>query len=122
MIKLTYENVTEQLVKRVPELIPLYKDEMDYYGEIASYVFFGPILCDFIAEQLGENGVPNSSNEAILIPAFVLIEECVKSGDKELRELVLAGFLESFIPKMNEYPALKGFLGVKTEQLLSLFE
>ena len=122
MAELTTDNVVEELVKQVPELSPSYEHQMDYFEEIFNYVFFGPILCEFIAERLGENGMMSSSNEAILTPIFLLIEECAESGDKELRDLVLAGFLDSFTPKMNEYPALKGFLGVKTEQLLSLFE
>lgn len=121
MSELNEHNIVEELVKRVPELDSLYQDEMDYYGEIASYVFFGPILCDFIVEQIPNENEINSTSKAIIKPIFVLVEECVESGDPHLRELILAGFLESFIPKMKEYPILKDFLGEKTKQLPSLF-
>ncbi len=49
MAELTTENVVEELVKRVPELKPLYEDEIDYYGDISNYVFFGAILNKFIS-------------------------------------------------------------------------
>jgi hypothetical protein len=122
MTKLTTDNVVEELVKRVPELKPLYQEEIDYYGDIASYIFFGPILCEFVCKHIDESGNLSSSNKAILMPIFVLVEECVETEDKDLRELILAGFLESFIPTMNDYPVLKSLLGDQTEQLLSFFE
>jgi len=95
---------------------------MDYYGEISNYVFFGAILSKFIVEQFDKNNEINFPNRTILAPIFSLVEECVESGDLDLRDLILAGFLESFILTTKDYPILKDFLGEKTKDLLSLFE
>ena len=120
MPKLNKENAVVELVKRVPELKPAYDSEMKYYGEISNYVFFGSLLSKFIVERHIKSDVESTDN--VLNTLFAYIEECAETDNPELRDLILAGFLESFSAILDDNPELKIYLGTKTSELLNLFE
>lgn len=121
MSELNKDNVVEELVYRVPELSSIYKYEMDYYGEISNYVFFGSLLSKFIVERHTKGDV-ELTDDNVLNGIFVYIEECVETDNPDLRDLVLAGFFESFVSTLQDYPVLKKLLGAKTTALLTLFK
>ena len=121
MTNLNGDNVVEELVKQVPELSSIYKGEMDYYGEISNYVFFGPLLSKFIVEHHTRAGA-ELTNGNVLNGISAYIEKCVETDDPDIRDLILSGFLESFVGTLQDYPALKKLLRAKTTELLTLFK
>lgn len=116
---ITFQNVVVRLIEAVPELTRIYQHEIEYYGDISNYVFFGAILNEFIQERY-ELLIREGSDESdVLRRIFEFLEDCVESTDQRIKELVLAGFMESFYPLLINNPQLKTLMKPQSRKLFN---
>ncbi len=120
MEELSYENVGEMLVREIPEFKDIFDEyKRSYSGKHLPHVLFGDFTRFVISQfvQIHES----AKAKDIFIRSIKFVESLLESGDKDLRNLVAASFLENLFESANlDYKVpMKEFFGPKTLQLLS---
>lgn len=107
--QLSYENVTEGLLQRAPELRPLLDEHIQQYDELLPHVFFGDVTRFVMDRVRAEGGAGNHDPVARRILGF--LEDAMASSDENVQELVSVSFLENLDPSDPAYEELKAMLG-----------
>jgi hypothetical protein len=96
-----------RLVKQVPELLSLYDEHIRDNKEILPHVYFGDVT-RYVVQQIrsGQTG-PATPVERILN----YLEECIASGDEDVKELVVASFIENLMGEDDVVTCIKGQIG-----------
>ncbi len=108
--ELTYDNVVEVLVARVPELQPIYEELLDHDdGEILRYPFIAHVawFAEALAAQVAED--PTAADTLRRLAA--VLEEIVTSKKPYLHDLMAAGFVEAMNPDAPGFDHVVGLMG-----------
>ena len=83
-----YEEAITILVDRFPNLKSIYELDKDYYENLP-YIFYESEFVKFIIETVKFN------NRETLIKIFEFVENMLKNGDKEFKNLIEVAVIES---------------------------
>ncbi len=104
MVKLTKHNLTEQLLKHIPEFKKIYEREKEYH-DIGIHIVMG----DFY--RLAEEAIQNK-NDALTKKIADFINKCYEEGDEDVHNALIVSFFESM-----ETKALAKFYHYLTKKL-----
>ena len=101
---------TRRMVRNVPELGPLLQAHEADYGDLLPHVFFGD-LTRFVTDLNAKAGAGSKSSETVLVAILRELEEAVTARNIELRDLVIASFLENLERADPLFGTLRARLG-----------
>jgi hypothetical protein len=101
----------EELLRRVPDLSPIYEEHLADNDGLLPHVFMGDVTRFAIASA---DERPRQSSVSTL---FGYLEEGLRSGSGEVKELIRASFVENLIGETAALMVLKPLMGqeLKTE-------
>jgi hypothetical protein len=114
MKKLTYENISEELIKTIPELKQAYITELEWWGEEkpGNHIIYGNILNPYIISLLKSSG-----NEEILKRIFSFLEELTYAEDELVHEVVAVTVCERLIDDPEILLRAREFMGDSTRNI-----
>ncbi len=118
----TFDNVLEHLLARVPELAEAYAEHVTTYDEPIAYVFIGDVRRFAMALARGDTSVlpVGADPDDVLHRLFGFLEEASCSQDQSAREFVGAGFMEAMDPADPTFKTLVSLMGPETRRQLTL--
>ncbi len=118
----TFDNVLEHLLARVPELAEAYAEHITIYHEPIAYVFIGDVARFAMALARGDANVLPVQADAddVLHRLFAFLEEVSCSPDQIAREFVGAGFMEEMDPVDPVFKTLVSLMGPETRRWVTL--
>ena len=107
-----YDEVSDLLVKEIPELATPYRELLDYWGDErpGPYIVYGELLNPYIDEQLREGNAEASQR------AFRLIENLLLSLDPRVWEMASVEICEHIVSKNNIWAKARPFMGEVTQR------
>lgn len=122
MQTVTYQNVGECLVERIPEFATIfhtYLKEQD--RQHLPHVLFGDFT-RFVTQQF-ESMHTDPNAKDIVIRCLDFVEEILATGDAKLQDLVAASFLENLLESGNDrfrvIKSMKPYFGKTTLAMLN---
>lgn len=104
-LNVTYQNVVDLLIQKVPELRPLLDSHLhDQFGQLLQHVFFGDVT-RYVVEQL------HSSETDVVQRVLYFLNSAMESSDARVKELVLASFLENIDQNDRSFGQLNSMMG-----------
>lgn len=108
--RLTWDNVIDELLARVPELRPVYQQQLDALGPpIGQYELI--YHAARFAEGLAARAPGDPAAEDTLRRLAAVLEEMATSDDPYLTDLMGAGFVEAMRPAAPGFDYLVELLG-----------
>src|SRR5690349_17310279 len=92
-----FDPLINDLLEKVPEYRSVYDHEIDYYGDISAWTFFGSILVKFTlkAFRAYREDAQNIAAQELVNRIFDFIEHYASSTDEDILELIHTGFVEA---------------------------
>lgn len=108
-----YQNLTEKLLEAVPEVVPAYNREMQWWGKDrpGQHIVFHTILTPHIAALLGKHG-----SESELRRVFGFLETLASHSDEEVQNVIAVTMCEDICSDEVMLQKAQPFLGEKTRQ------
>lgn len=125
---LGYDTFFEFLLGKVPEFRSIYKEHVDYFGELLPHVLMGDFTRFLLdAYRKSVSGLADEEKwHEIVDRSLTLLEEAISSSDNELQSLVAYSFLENLLPRadadVQHFQNLKLRLGPHLQRELQLLE
>lgn len=120
--EIRYATVVEQFIETVPELLPLYEEELQSFGQIIDYPFFGSGLVEFMVEQVRaaqSDGPEREQSRDVLTRIMDFIERGSNSSDEDVVTLMVTGFMEALYVAGDDEPTIVALMGPKSKILYS---
>jgi hypothetical protein len=115
---LTYQNVVEELLARVPSFAELRKEDDSYvsYRDDSPHLVFGD-FARFLLERLNAPS-KTGEDELILQRGFKLLDEMLTSSDPEVVNLAEVGVFEAFAEQPEALAIAKCYLSEEANIIL----
>lgn len=116
---LVYQNVVEELLRRVPEFAAIRHRDASYLSHKSSspYLVFGD-FARFLLGRLNDR-TPTDKDEFVLRRSFALLDEMLTSPDPQVANLAQVGVFEILADQPEALAAAKDYL---TEDAKSVLE
>ncbi len=99
---ITYDSFVPLLLERVPELEGIYHQHLKDNDELLPHVFLGDV-CRFFAELY----TSSKANRSISHRVIEVMDEGLRMGCEQTKELVFVSFLENIPQDNNVYDKIK---------------
>jgi hypothetical protein len=111
----TYEGLTSELLKRIPELILPYRQVLRQWGgeQPGQHIIFEEVLIPFLFSEL-----QSSKAKPLLRKAFVLLEDMASHPDGDVRDVVGEAVGESFWGHDDLLSRARKFMGPETKKVI----
>lgn len=95
----------EELLRRVPDLKPIYDEHLTDNDTLLPHVFMGDVVRFAIAE------VENPRSRASISTLLEYMEDGLRIGREEVKELIIGSFVENLIGEVKALKVLKPLMG-----------
>lgn len=111
MTEMAFANMSDLLVDAIPEIRPEYEKELDRWGDEkpGQYIIYEDIFKPYLIALL-EKG----NSEEILKRIFAQLEKMALSNDKDVRDLLHIGILETLCYDEDLWVRSEWFMGDET--------
>ncbi|WP_059171346.1 hypothetical protein [Bacillus sp. FJAT-27445] len=109
-----YNNLINRLLNDIPQIRPMYEEEIEWLEEDLPHVIFGIIVTPFIIKQLQENQKVTT--------LFDFLEEMALCNDEKVQEVLVVSVLELLITEREIIDLAKNMMGNRTKQLCTVTE
>jgi hypothetical protein len=115
-----YEDVVDQLLRRIPEFVSVYNKHLEEHDQVlthvlvADFVRFTKRVCDSIHKPTSELQNPKS----ILQRIVDFTEHAACSDDERVLELIQVSFMENLHQLDEYYVMVTALLGPRSKELL----
>ena len=112
------------LVGDIPELKPIYDENVGEYGELQEHLFMGDLTRYVIGiHKIILSGDSNSKYiEQILKRTLSILETGMQSKNSDVRDLIGASFIENLEHKDKDLSELKSYFGPALRKQLEYWE
>ena len=112
------------LLGQVPELQPIFNEHIEDNDELLPHVFMGDVtrfVLSLNASSSSKGMSPVASSQTLL-KILDFLEEGMRTGDDNVRELISASFLENLDQFDENYSSLKSHFGRSLLEQLEKYE
>jgi len=126
--ELNYKMFVPELLERVPEFEPIYREHMIYFDELLPHVLLGDFTRFlFDAYRRSISGANDASKwHEVVNKSMDFMEEALSSPDSDVENLIVASFVENLQPSEEQdlevFEALKPLLGPKLRKWQSYWD
>lgn len=113
---ITFENMSEKLVEKFPELRPRYEEECKWWEDEVpgQHIIYGDILNPYIVSLLESDEQGSSEHEATLKRIFAFLEELVNHEDEDIQGVVVTTVLEYLDSPKVQLEKARKYMGETT--------
>jgi hypothetical protein len=122
---ITYDNVIQCLIEKIPEFKPIYEEHIDQNdGEVLNHVLMGDLVRFTEGVCSSISASPTSITKELLQRIVDFLEEAISSDDSIVVEMINVSFLENLhqLKTRENYELLKQKMGKETLKHLAIVE
>lgn len=113
MGELNKGNIVDKMLEAIPEVMPLYKEELSWWDEILPHIVFGDVLNRYVINLLIVN-----KEISIIKRIFNFYEEMALSSDLYIRQILTTTVLERLGDEKKILNTAKKYMGLQTIECL----
>lgn len=108
------------LLRVAPELIPMYEEHLTDHGEALPHVFMGEVSQYVIRSFESAFEPPGEPHDEVLQNILTAIENALRDGSDETRDVISASFVENIAQAAKAHPGVRSRLGNSLQRELRL--
>ncbi|MFB0832735.1 hypothetical protein ACEU2D_24515 [Brevibacillus laterosporus] len=112
-----YNDLVQTLLVEIPELNPVYEEEIEWLKEDLPHVIFGIVFNPYLIEILNLH-----DQEKKLKAIFIFLEKMAMSSDEKVKEVLVTTILESLLTERNIIVKAKHYMGSVTKKFCEQLE
>lgn len=113
----TYNTIVMELLEEVPEYREVYRQKLEYYGEVDPYMMFGMPLLRFTLDAFQHAETDHDAKE-LLIRTLAFIERAANSEDDDVATMIHTGFMEIVAYAKEDYAEFVKYFGPTSVKML----